>query len=350
MTAGDKKLMKTDSQTVRASYHGFRRGTQGCRLTLQLALEHGLTVDQILRGTGLTEAALEPADGEVRMEQEIRLTRNVVGPLRHVPALGLEAGLRYSLSTFGIWGFALLASTRFRDALDVAMRYHALTWAFSPVTVQSVEGQMRMVFGDTDIPEDLRPFCAERGIASVVRITRELAGKPMPMKGLRVRAPRPAHAERFAQVCGGMPQFDAPDNSFVIDDEWLDTSIVFGNSVVARQVEDQCRILLESRRQRDGVARQVRDAILHNPTSIPSMEAIAGQLHVTARTLRRRLDDEGTSYRELVEEVRQTLAQELLKTAGMKMEEVAERLGYSDATSFAHAFRRWKGRSPSELR
>jgi AraC-like DNA-binding protein len=71
---------------------------------------------------------------------------------------------------------------------------------------------------------------------------------------------------------------------------------------------------------------------------------------VTARTLRRRLDDEGTSYRELVEEVRQTLAQELLKTAGMKMEEVAERLGYSDATSFAHAFRRWKGRSPSELR
>jgi AraC-like DNA-binding protein len=347
MTAGDKNLMKTDSVV---SYHDFLRNTQGCRLTLQLALEHGLTAEKCLRDTGLTEATLEDAAAQIRMAQEVELTRNVVAALRHVPALGLEAGLRYSLSTFGIWGFAMLASTRFRAALDIAMRYHPLTWAFSPVTVAVVDGERRMIFSEHEIPEDLRPFCAERGLASTVRITRELAGKPMPMKGLRVCAPRPAHAERFAQVCGAMPRFGAKDNSFIIDDEWLDTPIVFGNPIVARQVEDQCRALLESRRHREGVARQVRDAILHNPTAIPSMETIAGLLHVTTRTLRRRLDDEGTSYRELVEEVRQTLAHELLKKAGMKMEEVAERLGYSDATSFAHAFRRWKGHSPSELR
>lgn len=347
MTVGDKNLMKTDSS---GSYHAFRRSAVGCQLTLQLGLDHGLTAAQCLDGTGLTTTVLQDPAAEIRMDQEIQLTRNVVRPLRHVPALGLEAGLRYSLSTFGIWGFALLASSRIRAALDVATRYHALAMAFSPVALQVTDAGMRLAYGDVDTPEDLRPFCAERGLACTVRITRELAGKPMPMRGLRVRAPRPGHAERFAEVCGVMPEFGAADNSFAVDEAWLDTPIVFGNPIVARQVEDQCQALLEKRRHRDGVARQVRDAILHNPTSIPSMEAIAGKLCMTARTLRRRLDDERTSYRELVEEVRQTLAQELLKTAGMKMEEVAERLGYSDATSFAHAFRRWKGRAPSAVR
>jgi AraC-like DNA-binding protein len=347
MTARDKMLMKTDSAT---SYHNFRRSHVGCQLIMQLGLDHGLTLEQCLAGTGITAATLADPAAEIRMEQEILLTRNVVTLLRHVPALGVEAGLRYSLSSFGILGFALLASSSLRAALDVAMRHHALAMAFDPITVAVIDGEMRLRFGDTDTPQDLRPFVAERGLGCTCRIARELAGKAMPMRGLRVRAPRPAHAARLEAVFGVMPQFDAPDNSFVIDAAWLDTPIVFGNPIVARQVEDQCRALVEKRRHRDGVALKVRDVILHNPTRIPSMEAIAGELCMTARTLRRKLDDERTSYRELVEEVRQTLAQELLKNAGMKMEEVAERLGYSDATSFAHAFRRWKGRAPSEFR
>ena len=347
MTARDKNLMKTDSP---ASYHDFRRSVVGCQLTFQLGLDHGLTAEQCLRGTGLTVAMLEDSNAEIRMDQEIELTRNVAAALRHVPAIGLDAGLRYSLSSFGIWGFALLASSTMRAALDVAMRYHALAMAFSPVVARVVEGELRMVYGEAETPEDLRAFCAERQLGVTVRVTRELTGKHMPLRDLRLRMPRPGHAARIAEVCGVMPAFEAADNSFALDAHWLDTPIVFGNPIVARQVEDQCRALLESRRRRDGMAAKVRDAILHAPTRIPSMDAIASGLCMTVRTLRRKLDDEQTSYRELVEEVRQTLAHELLKKAGMKMEEVAERLGYSDATSFAHAFRRWKGRAPSEFR
>lgn len=347
MTARDKNLMKTDSP---ASYHDFRRTVASAQLTVQLGLEHGLTEEACLAGTDITPAVLNDASSEIRMDQEIVLTRNVVTPLRHVPALGLDAGLRYSLSTFGIWGFALLASSSIRAAMDVAMRYHALAFAFSPVVLRQADGGMRLTYTDVDTPEDLRAFCAERGLASTARITRELTGVPTAFRDLRVQMPRPAHAGRFEEIFGVMPQFGAADNSFSIDAAWLDTPIVFGNPIVARQVEDQCRALLERQRHREGLAMQVRDAILHNPTAIPSMEAIAGQLCMTVRTLRRKLDGERTSYRELVEEVRQTLAQELLKKAGMKMEEVAERLGYSDATSFAHAFKRWKGQAPSEFR
>lgn len=347
MTARDKNLMKSDSPV---SYHDFSRSAVGAQLTFQFGLDQGLKAEEILRGTELTVDSLKQASTEIRMHQEIELTRNVVRGVGHVPAAGLEAGLRYSLSTFGIWGFALLSSTTIRAAMDVAMRYHALALAFSPVSVWRIDGEDRLFSDYVDTPEDLRLFCAERQLACTARIIRELTGKPAIMHGLRLRMARPAYVARFVEVCGVMPQFDAVDDSWVITSELLDTPIVFGNPIVATQVEDQCRALLEKLRHREGVASQVRDAILHSPTSIPSMEAIAGTLHMTTRTLRRKLDQERTSYRELVEEVRQTLAQEMLRKAGMKMEEVAERLGYSDATSFSHAFRRWTGRSPSELR
>jgi len=72
------------------------------------------------------------------------------------------------------------------------------------------------------------------------------------------------------------------------------------------------------------------------------MDQVAAELRVTSRTLRRRLQAEGSSYRGLLDELRQTLAEELMGTAGLKVDEVAVRLGYSEAASFLHARKRWR--------
>jgi AraC-like DNA-binding protein len=91
---------------------------------------------------------------------------------------------------------------------------------------------------------------------------------------------------------------------------------------------------------------RVRDVLLREPRHIPGQEDVAAALHVSARTLRRHLDEEGTSFRAVVEQTREYLAEELLVTAGLSVEQVADRLGYSESSSFVHAFRRWKGASP----
>jgi AraC-like DNA-binding protein len=80
------------------------------------------------------------------------------------------------------------------------------------------------------------------------------------------------------------------------------------------------------------------------------MQAVADELNLDPRTLRRRLDSEGTSFRGLVAEVRETLAIELLSNTGLTVEEVAVRLGYADTASFTHAFIRWRGKPPSHFR
>ncbi|MFD2400258.1 helix-turn-helix transcriptional regulator [Prauserella oleivorans] len=71
---------------------------------------------------------------------------------------------------------------------------------------------------------------------------------------------------------------------------------------------------------------------------------------MTVRTLRRKLAAEGTSYRALVDEVRETVAEDLLATPALSVEQIAHRLGYSEASSFIHAFTRWKGVPPREFR
>ena len=82
----------------------------------------------------------------------------------------------------------------------------------------------------------------------------------------------------------------------------------------------------------------------------PDMGEVASDLYMTTRTLRRRLLDEGTSFAELRDEVRQTLAEELLSGPGLSVEQIAERLGYAEATSFVNAFKRWRGRTPHNYR
>lgn len=114
--------------------------------------------------------------------------------------------------------------------------------------------------------------------------------------------------------------------------------------------EAECQKLLERRRARSGISSRVRDIILRQPGQAADMEAVAAELCMTSRTLRRHLADEGTSFRALRDEVLMTLAEELIGTARMKLSDVAERLGYSDAAAFSHAFKRWKGVTPGAAR
>ncbi len=98
------------------------------------------------------------------------------------------------------------------------------------------------------------------------------------------------------------------------------------------------------------MARRVRDRLLAADGLRVGMDVVAADLAMDVRTLRRRLADEGTGYRALVDEVRLTLAEELLATRALSVEQVARRLGYGDASSFVRAFTRWTGVPPGRFR
>lgn len=328
----------------------FRRSVASARLLAELACEHGMPVSASLQHTGLDPAALADPGTEIEARQELQLIRNVVQALPQVPGLGLAAGTRYHLTAYGIWGFALISSPTLRSAIDVALRYLDLTFAFNRMTLEADARELRLVLDDRDIPEDVRRFCVERDAAAILTIQRELLGKPIVLRSLSLRLSRPSYAVRLSRLFGVKPQYGAERNVAAFDAALLDLPLPQANELTARACEDQCRRLLGERRARGGLSGKVRDRLLREPGRMPDMETAAAELNVASRTLRRKLLDEGTSYRALQDEVREALAVELLGTARLSIEGIAERLGYAETSSFIHAFKRWKGVPPGALR
>ena len=328
----------------------FQRGIASMQLQAQLGLEHGLSLGACLEGTGVTPAELADPAAVVSAHQELGLVRNLVRAIGHIPGLGLEAGTRYHFTVYGILGFAVISSPNLRSAVDVALRYLNLTYAYNLITAVEADGEMRLLFDDGEVPEDVRQFLLERDAAAALTLQREMFSSALVPRRLSLRGRRPAYAEQFTRLFGVEPQFGAARNEVAMDAAVLNSPLPQANESSRRMAEEQCRKLLAARKARSGLAERVRDHILRQPGHIPVMNAVAGDLLLTPRTLRRRLLEEGTSYKALTEEVRETLAEELLSVANLSVEQIAERLGYSEAASFIHAFKRWKGQPPHSYR
>ncbi|MEK1941498.1 MAG: helix-turn-helix domain-containing protein, partial [Pseudomonas sp.] len=162
--------------------------------------------------------------------------------------------------------------------------------------------------------------------------------------------PAPADSHLYRELLGLEPIFNAEENRLVFASALLDRPLPGANPQVMQHCEQQCQALLAKRRVRAGLSGRIRDRLLAHPGRLPDMEQLANELHMTTRTLRRRLLEENTSYRQLLEEVRQALAEELLATGALTLEEIAERLGYGEVSNFMHAFKRWKGVTPRQYR
>jgi AraC-like DNA-binding protein len=332
------------------SFDSVRRPTVSAQLLARIGCELGLTMEQCLRGTGVDISALANPEVDIMVGQEIRLIRNLVAALGPLPGLGLDVGLRYHLSSYGIWGFALISSPTLRSAARVAVSYLDLSYSFCKFRLEESGRDLLVVFDDSDLPADLHQLLVERDFAAWANAAWEMRPGGFPASAAQFRFPKPTYAWRFEKIAGVPPQFDAPINAIRLDAVSLDAPLPQANSQMARLCEEQCRQLLARRRMRGGLAGQVRDRMLRKPADMPSIDKVAEELHIASRSLRRRLAAESTSYRALLDEVRQALAEELLLSAHMKLTEIAERLGYAEAAPFITAFKRWKGVSPDRYR
>jgi len=327
-----------------------RHGIASCQLLCTLGGERGLSLAQLLRGTGITATQLADPASEIDAAQELALIGNLVRELGDPAGLGLAAGARYHLTTMGIWGFVLVSSTTLRSALQAGLGYLDLTYSFSHIWLEEREDCASLVIEVDVAPAPLRRFLVERDMAAMLTLNQEVLSTPLSAHNISFAFPKPPHSERYRAALKVQPQFGALRNALTLDKKLLDRPLPQANAQVREACEAQCRALLARRRSRGGVAGRVRDRLLREPRNMPDMEAIAGELCMSSRQLRRVLNDDGTSFRALVDEVRQALAEQLLRSPRMKLDEVAERLGYAERASFIQAFKRWKGATPRALR
>lgn len=326
------------------------RGTEGVRIMVQGGIAHGMTAAECLAGSGLTEADLDDENAEIWAHQEFDVIRNLIAGLGDRPGVGIEVGVHSTLGRAGLLGFLILASPNLRQGVERILPYLALSPTHLRFSVETDDEYGYLVADDSELPTDVRSFIVERDFAGFVAATQgaNLALTP-------TWAATTLDADRAAKLAElwGLPASDVRSgqctNRLAATHEVLDMPSPLADANTARKLEHQCRDLLECRLSRVGVAGQVRSRLLHNPGELPTMQAIAEELHIDPRTLRRHLAAEGTSYRTLLDGVRRDLAVELLQQ-DLSVEEISRHLGYAETANFTHAFKRWEGTAPSYFR
>ncbi|MGQ0842849.1 MAG: helix-turn-helix domain-containing protein [Sporichthyaceae bacterium] len=323
-------------------------GPVGIALLLEVGAEHGVPAERLLVGSGLTVENLADPRCLVRPQQDIDVARNVIAVLGDRPGFGAAAGSRASLAGSGVAGYALLHSPSWRHALELFTRFQQLVPVLTIPRLVGADDQIEVVLDDSAIPVDVRDLLAERDLAAIAAALR-IVGPPTPVIEVHTRlsTDRARHLGLAFDPVPVIP--DHPAHVFRLEIALLDAPLPTAAPEVQELCVRECERLLSQADARSGTAARVRHRLLCSPQTMPSLEAVAEEMNLDPRTLRRHLAAQGTTYRALREEVLRTLAVELLTTAGLNVTETADRLGYSNAAAFSQAFARWTGTPPSHI-
>ncbi|MRH90749.1 helix-turn-helix domain-containing protein [Nocardia sp. SYP-A9097] len=318
-------------------------------LLVDFAAEHGVVPATTLAGTGITAERLRTPDAEITAGQELELVRNLVRALDDRPGLGFEVGPRYRAAIHGIWGYALISSPTVGQAVQTVARYFELSFSYSRASLEMSGDEARIMFDDSDTPADVRGFLMERDISGSIANWLEVFQQPLALRRIEIGGGLlPRLRPLLAEVDGELIAAAGDSHSFVVDAALFAEPMPAASPETARLLEKQCAALLHRRVERTRLSGEVRGLLLRGGQAALGQTEMAAAMHISVRTMRRRLAEEGTSFRALSAETFGLLAEELLAT-GLPVEQVAYRLGYSGAPSFTTAFKQWRGITPGRF-
>jgi AraC-like DNA-binding protein len=261
--------------------------------------------------------------------------------------LGLAfAGLPNVLSS-GIVGFTVLSSETVQEAIETRIRFGALLRPFFGISLKELEsGLVELSLIELDPPHlgpRARAFCMERDLASLAGAWSFLTGLRSAFEAVEFAYPDPLLRDRYHEVFRCPSRFDRPRTLVRMRREALEIPLRHADHEASALCAEQCERMLQRMQQGSGVAASVRRELLRRPSQLSDLRQTAAALGLAERTLSRRLAAEGTSFTQVLEEVRMTLAVDYLSCTPLPIDDVAVLLGYGDDSAFSRAFKRRHG-------
>ena len=317
-------------------------------LAVQCLQRMGVSAERVLEGSGICPQELESPTRLISHAQELCVLGNALAASAD-PALGLALGQRMHVSAYGMLGYTLLASRNLEQALRLAIAHPALLGSYFKLALQPVGAEVRLSAGDYRYAPALGLFNTELCLASLLTVVQDLLGEPVRPRRLLLTYQAPAHAARYGERFGCPVEFNAGCNALCFDPRLLERTLPLADPVSHQHGLQQC-LQLEAQLSRHDLRDLIRQQLSGDLAECSTLERIATRLHRSARTLRRHLQQLDTSFQHLLDEVRYDKARQLLLNTDKPIYLIAEELGYSETASFRHAFQRWSGLAPSELR
>jgi AraC-like DNA-binding protein len=343
----------TPAKIIAPMAHDIDAPTQSLLGIAALAAElaaQGVSVEDLFAHTGLQTWRLEDPQARISLRQRLAIYRNA-RMLAKRPDTGLLAGGRQRISDYGIYGFAMLSSSTFGKALEVSLENIRMA---GPVVMQIsfevADNTAILRSHGVESLGDLLPFVAEFWRSSMMTLFSRVLETPFPSKRMVFTYPAPAHRRNYERMFNCPVDFGANSMEWHFDADVLNRPCPNANPITAQVCQQFCdRIMAEHPEEAD-LPRQIRTACINSSQPYPPADEIAKRLGLSLRTLHRRLAESGQSYRSVLDGTRRRVAIELLENTNLLIDQVAERVGFADATSFRKAFVKWTGHPPTYYR
>lgn len=301
----------------------------------------------ILQGTSLTPEEYLKKEGYINWGDQHRIIENVLS-FTNDPDLGLKVGQYYPLSTHGIGGVAAMASATLIEAIEVFIEYYPVRVQFLEVALAKTDSELLYSIELLVEQDHVGKFLTDTVLISMYSMLTTLIGYEVEDIGIDVMFEKPNNHEEYAKCLPGKIQYARDKMQFRIPIRYGNVQISTHDSRTLLWAQQQGQPVLQGLLSHRNYTKRVQAILREHLGTILSQEVVANELHVSGSTLARKLREEGTCFRSVVESEHQYMANHYLRNTDMTIEEIGEALGYFDTSSFRRAFKKWFGVPPSK--
>jgi AraC-like DNA-binding protein len=273
-------------------------------------------------------------------------------------AFGLHLAAKTDPRDAGILFFVASGAKNFGEALALFERYLRIVNEAVRLKLRKTAEGLAVEVEFIDLPRHVVRQNAEFGISLILKALREMAGRNVRPISATFAHARNSDLRDFERFYGCTVEFGRAASEGTSSDllefsnEVLAIPLVTADAKLLEALQPFCDMAAKERRTTAGTLRATveKEAERLLPHGNATAQTMAKTFAMSVRTLSRKLADEGTTYAEVIDQLRRSLALQYLKDKGMSLSQIAWLLGYEGSTSFNHAFKRWTGRSPSAAR
>lgn len=261
------------------------------------------------------------------------------------PCYGIKAAEIFHPSDLNILGYAWLSSSTLRSAFERLYRFQKMINEFVKISLSELDETFEIILG-TQEQGNVTMAQFDMGASIILKMCQSVYRQPLKPLAVYLAHPKPNCFKQYENYFDCKIYFSQPETKVSFPVGILDEPLLNATPDVSFMLDKTIIEYLESMHG-ENIASKVKQAITTQLPSAVSIEKITNQLNMTPRTLHRYLKAEGTSYKQILNDVRYELSKQYISQKQYNVTEIAFQLGFSDSSAFSRAFKHWSGFSPS---
>lgn len=314
-------------------------------LMVDVVSRWNISAEELLAGSGLnTDQLLQPlwrADAKIVMsilKRALDLTK--------VPNLefGFYLGMQMTITCHGLMGMTAMLAGNVKQALNIAQEFISLQSSIHKIKLEVFDDHAAIIFEQTEsyYLDEVIQIALLLGFA---QMGKSISGQEL--SGFAdVKFSKPDYFDKLLPLIPGEVRFNRPMTRLEFNKEILDFPLLHAYAIAERLSREECKSQLRKLLRQNSFSSSIQDLIYDEAMGISPLSDILEKIGISERSLQRKLESEGTNFRELVDKIRCEKAIQLIKNPSLSLENIANHLGYTNTKNFSRAFKRWTGKSP----